>query len=412
VINPSEIQKMILALQRGFTVDWRTITANWSTHPVTDWRKFSDLIDASRGAVLNEMLNAKGRTDSQQQSLRGQLRTMINLSDADKISQHCITHRQVDVRVDDDKDPFYVSAWKAIRFCKVDTACPLGIQLQGELAPTPASGTYPLELINTLCWASRFGYNSLDVAGSVSNREVLLWQHILLATHSLEKRMFDAGDDESTSAAAGDKILILWSHLFSDVFHSLAYSPESELDTCFSQNDASKKMFEEFVHLKKGLSYWTLLYIADSCYPPKPKWPERIQMLGHLLNGSITTEKLDELLCVGCHFWEEVIVQGALGGQQLLSSAQNTLRQRVIRAILDPKTKLRVASQKRIIETRELKISSDHIDDFKMDEVLEKFSEVLKKEIASEDDIVVGGTAFRASLQRQYKYEQRQARND
>jgi hypothetical protein len=294
-----------------------------------------------------------------------------------------------------------VSAWKEFRFCKLDNKKALGVALSGELGYSPV---FPKELTNTLCWASRFGYNSLEVAGSVEMRENLLRQHILLATHSLEDDFLQA-DELSRQSDAGDKILILWSHLFSDIFNNRGYCPELEREVFFSGTEAATTAFTTFAH-ESGLSYWTLLHIANSCYPPKPKWPERIQALGHLLHCSITAHKLDELLSDECGFWQEVIIES-----QNLTRLQNTMRDTVVRNLLDPKIRLRVSSQKRILRSKALQIRKEHIVEFDTSEVLDKFSEALKKELKSETGILVGGAAFNASLKRKYRYEQRQARN-
>lgn len=440
----SDLDAMKMALQRGFTLPWAKIVRHWSSHPVTDWKRFSMIIEASRGSVLQEVLcdpEKSQLTESERQSLRAQLRTMINLSDHDKIPTHCIVYKQPNVDITDAKDPFYVSAWKMLRFCEMfkekEPSYPLGVRLPKELTTSEhndgdsaASAAFPNELVNTLCWASRYGYNSLEVGGesglpgdaasgqAVSARQRLLQQHILLATHSLEhqSRHWDWAQ-ETERIGLKSKIVDLWSHLFSDLFSDSDYSPEREEANFFPTTcEVSQYMFTTFVPSKRGLSYWTLLDIAESSYPPKPKWPQTVQTLSHLLNGTISGEQVDDLLQESCKFWDEIIVQPVRDEWPESKLNQNQTRNKVIQAILDPRTKLLKRAQSCILATKELEVLPDHISDFSQQgyntqDIFGKFA--LGK--LREDQILVGsmfhGNAFHAEMKRQYEYQQRQARN-
>ena len=288
---------------------------------------------------------------------------------------------------------------------------------------------FPTELINTLCWASRFGYNSLEVGSSsgrpmeapsdeaVSMRQRLLQQHILLATHSLEQQHLQQADDEDELTDFTGMIIDLWSHLFSDLFNTSEYSPEFEEATFFRTDCAvSQHMYSTFVPSKQGLSYWTLLDIAESCYPPKPKWPETIQTLGHLLNGTISAEQVDDLLAPFCKFWDEVIIQPVRDEWPEQKINSNQKRNKVIQAILDPKTKLLKQAQGRILATKELEVLGEHTSEFSQhgyttQEIFGKFS---LGELRDED-ILVGSmfpeNQFHAEMKREHKHQQRQARN-
>ena len=94
----------------------------------------------------------------------------------------------------------------------------------------------------------------------------------------------------------------------------------------------------------------------------------------------------------------------------------NQKRNKVIQAILDPKTKLLKQAQGRILATKELEVLGEHTSEFSQhgyttQEIFGKFS---LGELRDED-ILVGSmfpeNQFHAEMKREHKHQQRQARN-
>ena len=81
-----------------------------------------------------------------------------------------------------------------------------------------------------------------------------------------------------------------------------------------------------------------------------------------------------------CSFWDEIILLSGQG--EALSEARDEMRGTVIKAILDPKTKLREQTQRRILCCDKLEVLPDHTREFseQTEELFGKFSQVLKKQ--------------------------------
>jgi hypothetical protein len=198
--HPSQLQELCYALQRGYTIDTERAIEYWSRNFVTDIRLFDRIV--SIYPLLLPQLVHEGPHKSSMESM---LRSLIQLSTNVSLAQRCADYLgPEEAAANNPLSTFYVAKWKLYRFSSLsETVAMLYSNSQA--------------LMDLLAWASKFGYNSLEVRGNVSARTQVLAAHVVICMHRLGKQLQPFTASNAVTRKEYKVLVDLTSNLFCDV---------------------------------------------------------------------------------------------------------------------------------------------------------------------------------------------------
>jgi len=165
---------------------------------------------------------------------------------------------------------------------------PVNLLAQMPLDDRPG-GTLDM-LCLLLRWASKFGFDLMDVATAPRPRQDLLQAHLVLCTRHLMRR---------DTPAAWASVVVLWSHQFS------ALMPEPDEEARMFQAPVCAHLARQFAPEDRRLPYDAMIRIAENQYPPKSDWPWVVTTLGQLLHSTASPDMVSKLVCRDS-FWDDL----------------------------------------------------------------------------------------------------------